>query len=541
VTGVPFNQPDLCSWRGKPVLIGANGYSNYPGIEVVQVSTSAAFGGTSASTTVIYQPPGGIYIDLSTSFGLGAGSAAVPLLLGNSNATQETVALTYTGQVIPNDGAPGRTGYRFQGVLQFTHAYNEPVATAPFTIPLVTPTLYDHGGGDSVSPTLSAVHAVMGYTTTDGIGDSATSAAVGNVITAAAASQPWLPVWDESLWAVGGVIAPVQETTTGKLAPTGWGTNTILTSGPLPRPGTTGGQALSVFASDLVVNGAAASSGDLLDLRKNGVLAAGHDQGGNLTLNGLNAPGAGYSATFGSGGSALTATASTSGGTLADNTLFTYTVTFVSSAGGETVAGASGGATTGTSGGHNSISLSGIPLGPGDTVARNLYRNGYFLHQLADNSTTGYQDTGAATTSQTPPSVTGAVPRISLVPPAGNAIRLAYGQLGTNPALTISGAPVLVPGVAVAPLTMSSGSSYSMAASDQRAVLITVSTGFTLTLPSPASVGAGAYIWAKAAFGSGTAVTVNASGANVDGGASVSIPALGHLWFYCDGSNWWTA
>lgn len=92
--------------------------------------------------------------------------------------------------------------------------------------------------------------------------------------------------------------------------------------------------------------------------------------------------------------SAPTATKTT--GTALGIGVYDYVVTFVN-ANGETTIGSVGSVTT-TSGSQD-VNLTAIPIGPGGTIARNIYRTKvggsvyFLLHQLADNTTTTYSDT----------------------------------------------------------------------------------------------------------------------------------------------------
>lgn len=95
-------------------------------------------------------------------------------------------------------------------------------------------------------------------------------------------------------------------------------------------------------------------------------------------------------------GTAPTATKAT--GTTLGVGVYQYKVTFVN-AQGETTGGATGSVTT--SSGTTNVALTVIPLGPGGTIARNIYRTAVggstfkLLHQLADNTTTTYTDSTA--------------------------------------------------------------------------------------------------------------------------------------------------
>lgn len=78
--------------------------------------------------------------------------------------------------------------------------------------------------------------------------------------------------------------------------------------------------------------------------------------------------------------------------------VYKYVVTFINE-NGETTASAQGSVTT--SSGSQDVNLTAIPLGPGGTIARNIYRTTVggttekLLHQLANNTATTYADTTA--------------------------------------------------------------------------------------------------------------------------------------------------
>lgn len=95
---------------------------------------------------------------------------------------------------------------------------------------------------------------------------------------------------------------------------------------------------------------------------------------------------------------AATATVGAGGSVTAG--LHNYAVTFGDNESGETALGTSVAATT--SGGNLTVNLTSIPTGPTGTTYRNIYRTKvgapsvyYYVHTIADNSTTSYSDTVA--------------------------------------------------------------------------------------------------------------------------------------------------